>query len=233
MCQHGDANSSTNWRYRRVPFNESAWECWGLKKTYILREIPKTRFMDSGLLYENDEEECVLWMRSAWQTLASLCLFTCIVYVSKYWVPIALLRQNKPIWLLYLGHAQIIKEFSASKMKLMCSFPFPSMRQLINVTKNFRRDLHVKHKKSRVMTYFPISKSCDARFFRGKLVQPTRSTTQSSLVASGACLGTSAVFSGQQTQTINIIKLSIHFFCFLRSIFWRNKIYCHRVLFKK
>ena len=119
MCQHGDANSSTNWRYRRVLFNESAWECWGLKKTYILREIPKTRFMDSGLLYENDEEECVLWMRSAWQTLASLCLFTCIVYVSKYWVPIALLRKNKPIWLLYLGHAQIIKEFSASKMKLM------------------------------------------------------------------------------------------------------------------
>ena len=165
MCQHGDANSSTNWRYRRVPFNESAWECWGLKKTYILREIPKTRFMDSGLLYENDEEECVLWMRSAWQTLASLCLFTCIVYVSKYWVPIALLRQNKPIWLLYLGHAQIIKEFSASKMKLMCSFPFPSMRQLINVTKNFRRDLHVKHKKSRVMTSLSHFKIARCTFF--------------------------------------------------------------------
>ena len=30
------------------------------------------------------------------------------VYVSTYCVPIALLRQNKPFPLLYLGHTQII-----------------------------------------------------------------------------------------------------------------------------
>ena len=30
------------------------------KKNYILREIPKTRFIDFGLLYENDEGEYVL-----------------------------------------------------------------------------------------------------------------------------------------------------------------------------
>ena len=29
-------------------------------KKYILREIPKTRFMDFGLLFENDEEEYVV-----------------------------------------------------------------------------------------------------------------------------------------------------------------------------
>ena len=39
--------------------------------------------------------------------LASLRLFTCLVYVSTYCVPIAHLRQNKPFPLLYLGHAQI------------------------------------------------------------------------------------------------------------------------------
>ena len=59
--------------------------------------------MDFGLLYENDEGEymglndvCVADIR-----LASL------VYVSKYCVPIELLRQNKPFRLLYLGHTQI------------------------------------------------------------------------------------------------------------------------------
>ena len=30
-----------------------------------------------------------------------------LIYVSTYCVPIALLRQNKPFALLYLGHAQI------------------------------------------------------------------------------------------------------------------------------
>ena len=37
--------------------------------------------------------------------LASLVYL--LVYVSTYRVPIALLRQNKPSPLLYLGHAQI------------------------------------------------------------------------------------------------------------------------------
>ena len=31
-----------------------------IKKNYILREIPKTRFMDFGLLSENDEEDYVV-----------------------------------------------------------------------------------------------------------------------------------------------------------------------------
>ena len=44
---------------RRV-FYESAWESWGFKKNYSLREIPKTRFMEFGLLCENDEEEYVV-----------------------------------------------------------------------------------------------------------------------------------------------------------------------------
>ena len=38
--------------------------------------------------------------------LASLVYL--LVYVSTYCVPIALLRQNKPFPLLYLGHTQII-----------------------------------------------------------------------------------------------------------------------------
>ena len=72
-------------------------------KNYILREIPKTRLIDFGLLYENDKGEYVVLndVRMADIRLASL------VYVSTYCVPIALLRQNKPFPLLYLGHAQI------------------------------------------------------------------------------------------------------------------------------
>ena len=42
-------------------------------------------------------------MTFAWQTFVSLCLFTCLVYVSTYCVFIALLCQNKPFRLLYLG----------------------------------------------------------------------------------------------------------------------------------
>ena len=44
--------------------------------------------------------------------LASLVYL--LVYVSTHWVPIALLRQNKPFPLLYLGHAQIISIGSTS-----------------------------------------------------------------------------------------------------------------------
>ena len=50
-----------------------------------------------------------LYKTFEWQTFASLRLFTCLVYVSTYCVPIAHLRQNKPFPLLYLGHAQIIR----------------------------------------------------------------------------------------------------------------------------
>ena len=51
-----------------------------------------------------------LYKTFAWQTFTSLRLFTCLVYVSTYCVPIAHLRQNKPFPLLYLGHAQIITQ---------------------------------------------------------------------------------------------------------------------------
>ena len=69
-----------------------------------MREIPKTRFMDFGLLYEDHkgEYEVLNDVRMGDNRLASL------VYVSTYCVPIALLRQNKPFPLLCLGHAQII-----------------------------------------------------------------------------------------------------------------------------
>ena len=78
------------------------------KKNYILREIPKTSFMDFGLLYKNDKGEYVLLngVRMADIRLASLVYL--VVYVSTYCVPIALLRQIKSYPLLYLGHAQII-----------------------------------------------------------------------------------------------------------------------------
>ena len=59
--------------------------------------------MDFGLLYKNDEGEYI--------RLSDVCLvdirLVLLVYVSKYCVPIELLRQNKPFRLLYLGHTQI------------------------------------------------------------------------------------------------------------------------------
>ena len=96
----------------RVFFYESALECWGFKKNFILRAIPKTRLMDFGLLYENDKGEYVVLndVRMADIRLASLVYL--LVYVSTYCVPIALLRQNKLFPLLCLGHAQIIIMFS-------------------------------------------------------------------------------------------------------------------------
>ena len=59
--------------------------------------------MDFGLLYENDEAE---YMRLNEACVADIRLAS-FVYVSKYCVPIELLRQNKPFRLLYLGHTQI------------------------------------------------------------------------------------------------------------------------------
>ena len=89
------------------------WSVEDLKKNYILREIPKTRFMDFGLLYENDKGEYVVLndVRMADIRLASPV--DLLVYVSTCCVPIALLRQNKPFRLLCLGHAQIIKSLIA------------------------------------------------------------------------------------------------------------------------
>ena len=70
-------------------------------------EIPKTRFMDFGLLYENDEGEYVVLndVRTVDSRLALLVYL--LVYVSTYYVPIVLLRQYKAFRLLFLGHAQI------------------------------------------------------------------------------------------------------------------------------
>ena len=44
-------------------------------------------------------------MTFAWQTFASLRLFTCLFTLARI---ACLLRQNKPFPLLYFGHAQII-----------------------------------------------------------------------------------------------------------------------------
>ena len=70
------------------------------KKNYILCEIPKTRFMDFGLLYENDKGEYLVLndVRMAYIRLASLVYL--LVYVSTHCVPITLLRQNRPFRLL-------------------------------------------------------------------------------------------------------------------------------------
>ena len=59
-----------------------------------------------------------LYKTFAWQTFASLRLFTCLVYVSTYCVPIAHLRQNKPFPLLYLGHAQIIRSQNSCILRI-------------------------------------------------------------------------------------------------------------------
>ena len=48
----------------------------------------------------SNEDKCIL--------VASLGLFTWVVYVRKYCMPIATLNQNKRSWLLYLSDAQII-----------------------------------------------------------------------------------------------------------------------------
>ena len=73
-----------------------------------MHEILKTSFMDFGLLYESDkgEYEVLNDVRMADIHLASLVYL--LVSISTYCVPIALLHQNEPFSLLYLGHAQII-----------------------------------------------------------------------------------------------------------------------------
>ena len=77
---------------------------------YFSVGLPKTLFRDFGLLYENDKGEYVVLndVRVADIRVASLVYL--LVYVSTYCEPIALLRQNKPFRILYLGHAQIITE---------------------------------------------------------------------------------------------------------------------------
>ena len=95
MCQYGDAMQiQVQIGDNKRVFYESASR--GFKKNYILREIPKTRFIDFGLLYENDKGEYVVLndVRMVDIRLASIVYL--LVYVSTYCVPITLLRQNKP-----------------------------------------------------------------------------------------------------------------------------------------
>ena len=82
------------------------------KKNYILLEIPKTPFMDFGLLYQNDKGEYVVLNDVRMADIRLVSLVYLLVYVSTYWVPIALLRQNKPFPLLCLGQAQIMRDRS-------------------------------------------------------------------------------------------------------------------------
>ena len=56
----------------------------------------------------NEDKCCGVTHRAADILVASLGLFTWVVYVRKYCVPIATLNQNKRSWLLYLSDAQII-----------------------------------------------------------------------------------------------------------------------------
>ena len=78
-----------------------------IKKKHILREIPKARFMDFGILYENDKGEYVVLNDVCMADIRLASLVTCLVYLSRYCVPISHLHQNKPFPLLYLGPAQI------------------------------------------------------------------------------------------------------------------------------
>ena len=96
-------------------------------KNYSLREIPKTGFMDFGLLYENDAGEYIVLndVRTADIRLDSLVYL--LVYVSTNCVPIAHLRQNKQFPLLYLGHAQIIREHPVVWEPVFVSGSAPSL----------------------------------------------------------------------------------------------------------
>ena len=85
------------------------WECWGFKKLHFAWDSVLWILV---LLYENDKGEHVVLndVRMAYIRLASL------VYVRTYYVPIAILRQNKPFRLPYLTHAQIIILSSSNKL---------------------------------------------------------------------------------------------------------------------
>ena len=65
---------------RRVFFMNPPGSVDDFKKNYILREIPKARFMDLGLLYENDKGEYVVLndVRMTDIRLASLVNLPCL-----------------------------------------------------------------------------------------------------------------------------------------------------------
>ena len=64
--------------------------------------------MDFGLLYESDKGEYDVLNDVRMADIHLALLVYLLVYISTYCVPIALLHQNEPFSLLYLGHAQII-----------------------------------------------------------------------------------------------------------------------------
>ena len=66
--------------------------------------------------------DAVLW-HSRQQTFVSLSLFTWLVYVRTYCVPIATFNQNKRTRLLHLGDAQIITASLLSKLSVILLLP--------------------------------------------------------------------------------------------------------------
>ena len=78
MCQYGDAKLKLE-----ILEEFFLWIRLGVLRistNYVLREIPKTRFMDFGLLYENDKGEYVVLndVRMADIRLASLVYLPCL-----------------------------------------------------------------------------------------------------------------------------------------------------------
>ena len=71
--------------------------------------------MGFGLLYENDKGEYVVLNDVRMADIRRLVYL--FVYVSTYCMPIALLCQNKPFRLPYLGHAQIMTRAAASDIR--------------------------------------------------------------------------------------------------------------------
>ena len=58
-----------------------------LKYTTFLREIPKTRFMGFGLLYENDKGEYVLFTLARFACLLHICVKTSRFHYSIWATP--------------------------------------------------------------------------------------------------------------------------------------------------
>ena len=79
---------------------------WRFRLTFEIVKVRLSAMCKQSFL---SHTPLTLYKTFAWHTFASLRLFTCLVYVSTYYVPIAHLRQNNPFPLLYLGHAQIIR----------------------------------------------------------------------------------------------------------------------------
>ena len=75
-----DTHSSVETRFFTYTPDIPICHCMYEVKNYILHEIPKARFMDFGLLYENDKGEYVVLndVRMADIRLASLVYLPCL-----------------------------------------------------------------------------------------------------------------------------------------------------------